>query len=247
LRAHVLEPLGLAHTTVALADAQPAGELAPGHARGARVPNWDHDAYAPMGGLLSSTRELAKFLQAALGGDAAPLAAAFAATTQPQHPAKTEGGSIGLGWFVTPDAKRPVFWHNGQSGGYHSFVGFTRAEGAAAGVVVLTNHAEAIEAIGRGLLRRYPEEIALPAERLAEYAGNYPLAPGLTLALTLEDGVVFLQGTKQPKHRAFASAPDEFFFKTVDASVTFTRDAGGKVTGLVLHQNGRDTPAPRGE
>lgn len=31
--------------------------------------------------------------------------------------------------------------------------------------------------------------------------------------------------------------------KEVDAQVTFTRDASGAATGLVLHQDGRDRPA----
>jgi hypothetical protein len=29
----------------------------------------------------------------------------------------------------------------------------------------------------------------------------------------------------------------------VEAQLTFTRDADGQVSGLVLHQNGRDLPA----
>jgi len=35
-------------------------------------------------------------------------------------------------------------------------------------------------------------------------------------------------------------APSEFFVKEVEAQVTFTRNATGAVTGLVLHQYGRD-------
>jgi hypothetical protein len=37
----------------------------------------------------------------------------------------------------------------------------------------------------------------------------------------------------------YAQAPKEFFYKVVDAQITFTE------TGLVLHQNGRDMPAKR--
>ena len=43
----------------------------------------------------------------------------------------------------------------------------------------------------------------------------------------------------------FASARDEFFYKSVNARLTFIRDAAGRVDGLVLHQNGRDTPAKK--
>jgi len=35
------------------------------------------------------------------------------------------------------------------------------------------------------------------------------------------------------------------FYKIVDAQVTFVKDAGGQVTGLVLHQGGRDLPGKK--
>ena len=35
---------------------------------------------------------------------------------------------------------------------------------------------------------------------------------------------------------------DAFFLTEVDARLTFTRDDAGAVTGVVLHQNGRDLP-----
>jgi hypothetical protein len=40
-------------------------------------------------------------------------------------------------------------------------------------------------------------------------------------------------------------APDRFTVIGVAAEISFDRDAAGKITGLVLHQNGRDMPAPR--
>jgi hypothetical protein len=37
----------------------------------------------------------------------------------------------------------------------------------------------------------------------------------------------------------------DFFLTVVDAQITFVRDSTGVVTGLVLHQNGRDVPGRR--
>ena len=42
-----------------------------------------------------------------------------------------------------------------------------------------------------------------------------------------------------------AQGDDAFFLTEVDAQITFTRDAEGRVDGLVLHQGGRDMPAKR--
>lgn len=43
----------------------------------------------------------------------------------------------------------------------------------------------------------------------------------------------------------FASRPDDFFYKIVDAQLHFERDADNKVVAVVLHQNGRDMRAAR--
>jgi hypothetical protein len=43
----------------------------------------------------------------------------------------------------------------------------------------------------------------------------------------------------------WAEGSNDFFVNEVDAQVTFTRDASGTVTGLVLHQYGRDRLAPK--
>jgi hypothetical protein len=36
-----------------------------------------------------------------------------------------------------------------------------------------------------------------------------------------------------------------FFYRVVDAQVTFVKDPGGQVTGLILHQGGRDAPGKK--
>jgi hypothetical protein len=45
----------------------------------------------------------------------------------------------------------------------------------------------------------------------------------------------------------FASGGDQFFYKIVEAQLTFERNADKKVTAVVLHQNGRDMRAPRAD
>ncbi len=51
------------------------------------------------------------------------------------------------------------------------------------------------------------------------------------------------QPTGQPKNELLAESETDFFLKTIDAQITFVKDAQGKVTGLVLRQGGRDAPA----
>ena len=53
------------------------------------------------------------------------------------------------------------------------------------------------------------------------------------------------QATGQGAAPIVASARDEFFYRVVDAQISFVRDSTGKVVSLVLHQGGRDLAAPR--
>jgi hypothetical protein len=89
----------------------------------------------------------------------------------------------------------------------------------------------------------YPPAVAIDGKALQQYAGAYDVF-GSDLSVTVRDGHVFAQIGTQPAYEIYASAKDEFYYKIVDAQITFTR-TNGKVTGLILHQNGRDVPAPR--
>jgi hypothetical protein len=63
--------------------------------------------------------------------------------------------------------------------------------------------------------------------------------------MTLENGQLMTQATGQPKFPLFAESETRFFLKVVDAEVDFVKDDKGAVTGLILHQGGRDMKAPR--
>ncbi len=88
--------------------------------------------------------------------------------------------------------------------------------------------------------------IDLPATALSPYVGVYELAQGVQLAITLRDGALYARSsTGGDPVRVWPESNANFFVKEADAQMTFTRDASGMVTGLVLHQYGRDRPAKK--
>jgi hypothetical protein len=89
------------------------------------------------------------------------------------------------------------------------------------------------------------QEITLPEATLAQYVGNYELAPNFVLAVTLENGQLMSQATGQAKVPVYAETETKFFLKVVEASIEFQKDASGAVTGLVLQQSGMTVPAPK--
>ena len=86
--------------------------------------------------------------------------------------------------------------------------------------------------------------IDLPASDLTAYGGVYEISAGLRLEMATRDGGLYATSSMGgPPVRLWPESKTEFFVKEADAQITFVRDANGKVTGLVLHQYGRDRRA----
>ncbi|MGN7127186.1 serine hydrolase [Methylorubrum thiocyanatum] len=92
---------------------------------------------------------------------------------------------------------------------------------------------------------RQHREIAIDRTRLPALTGRYALGPGVEIAVTVEKGRIFAQATRQPRNELVPEGERDFFLRGSDAQVTFTADEAGRVTGLILHQGGYDTEAPR--
>ncbi len=86
------------------------------------------------------------------------------------------------------------------------------------------------------------ERVAIKADAstYGAYVGEYELAPNFIITVTKEDDRLMAQATAQPKWELFPQAPNEFFYKVVDAQITFVRNDQGHVTSLILHQNGQN-------
>ena len=250
VRERILTPLGMADTRIALTPELRA-RLAAGHGADLEpAANWELDALAGAGAWRSTAADMLRFVEAAMDPPDSPLGRALAMAVAPRRETGTPGLRIGLGWHVLTQNGRDITWHNGQTGGYHSFLGF--AEGT--GVVVLANSATNIDDIGLHLVDpaspvRHPAParpaVDVAADVLERYAGRYELTPQFVIEVTREGGILYAQATGQPRFRLFAASPTRFFLRVVEAEVEFTTDAAGNVTGLVLHQGGRETSGRR--
>lgn len=89
------------------------------------------------------------------------------------------------------------------------------------------------------------KEVALDPKIFDGYVGQYQLAPNFILTITREGDKLFAQATGQPKAQIFPESEREFFYKVVDAQITFETDNTGRAISLTLHQNGQDIPAKR--
>lgn len=138
LKAAILDPLGMKSTGLKL-DAAMTARLAPGFgSTGAKASPWDFACLEACGGLRSNVRDMLSFANAAMGKDKTPLAEAFSLAQQSWRKLDGKADEIGLLWMRKRMAdKKLMFWHNGGTGGYRSFLGVVPETGI--GVVILSN------------------------------------------------------------------------------------------------------------
>lgn len=137
LTERVLKPLELNDTTITLSDTQ-MKRMLPGHdAKGKPEENWDFACLGACGALRSTTADMLKFVKANLN-PSGPLKECLLSAQQTWRDVRPGQEEIGLFWVRYANAKKaaPSIWHNGQTGGFHSFVGFVPGRG---GIVVLCN------------------------------------------------------------------------------------------------------------
>ncbi len=249
----VLKPLGMKDTRITLT-ASMQKRLAPGHGPdGAVVRNWDLPAFAGAGALRSTISDMLRYIRANADSTSRPLGAVLATTHSERRPAGSPSLTIGLNWHrVKTPGGTTLVWHNGGTGGYRTFAGYSEATGE--GVVVLANTANSVDEIGFNLLDptmplpplpKVRKEVTLSPDVLARYVGTFNFTPAFALVITRDGAQLYAQATDQPRFALFAEKEDEFFLKVVDAQVSFTKDSTGAVTGLVLHQNGGHGPAKK--
>jgi protein-L-isoaspartate(D-aspartate) O-methyltransferase len=87
--------------------------------------------------------------------------------------------------------------------------------------------------------------VAVDSAILAKYVGRYQLAPAVVLTLTLRDGGLSAQSPGGSEVPIYPESEKRFFYKAVDAQITFVTDKTGRATGLVLRHGGSEVPAQR--
>ena len=95
---------------------------------------------------------------------------------------------------------------------------------------------------------RMVEEKAIQVDPavLDAYVGRYDYAPAqAVLTVTREGGRLFGQVTGQPQYEIYAQSPTEFFWKVVNARVTFVKDEKGQVIKAIHQQAGQKFDAPK--
>jgi CubicO group peptidase (beta-lactamase class C family) len=164
-------------------------------------------------------------------------------------------GHWGLGLQIGGSDANPYFSHGGANEGFRN--NFAAYEKNGEGVFVMTNGdngGQIADEVMHSVANEYQWPDFKPTVRtaiqvdpkvLASYAGTYELMKGFDLVVTVEDGQLMTQATGQDKVHVYPETDTKFFLTVVEAEIEFVKDDQGKVSSLVLHQNGHDMKASR--
>ena len=199
------------------------------------------------GALYSTTRDLLKWEQGLFGGRLLTPASLALLTTPVRN-------QYAFGLAVTQAGGNTTIAHSGGIEGFNTHMAWDPDRRMT--VIVLGNLngpgsdqvAGSLMALARGetvTLASERQAVAVAPEVLRSYEGVYELAPTFAITISVVDGKLMAQATGQDAFELHPESDSRFFLTVVDAQITFTRDDAGAVDGLILHQGGRDSPAPR--
>lgn len=251
LRDRVLDPLGMDDTALSL-DSRLAARFAPPHDIDAEPgAAWQMGVLAGAGGIRSSVHDMLRFARFALGElqpqGSETLTRALALSLIPRRDVTgDERMRVGLGWHINVD--HDVWWHNGQTGGYHAMFEVLPDDGVA--VICLANTANGvIEQLAEGLVGEWldagPLTITLPDYATVESAalerlvGRYGHPLLGVLEVSRAESRLYAQLTMQPPFRIWPESERRFAYRVVEALLEFD-DAEGAAQNVVLFQGGAE-------
>lgn len=226
----VIAPLRLEHT------AFDAGENA-AHAvsGGKEVPAWKfQDALAGAGAIWGSAGDLARLVQVYLGTHEHQLRHDVKRDLEVAKQSDAGPFETTRVWHVARAGKHPIYWHNGGTVGFHSFVGF-RPDTSRGVAILVSGDADPTDAGLQALGATQPKARKMDIDRAI--TGQYRFDDKFGIGILEQQGVLAAQATGQGPLGLHKVGEDWYANGEVDASIHVIRDKGA-VTGIELVQGG---------
>jgi CubicO group peptidase (beta-lactamase class C family) len=159
--------------------------------------------------------------------------------------------NYGYGWIIDSFEGKQMVAHSGGAAGYRS--NFARIPEDDICIILLNNHENAyVDLITKSLLNilfdkpyKIPAEIKLAAPVLAQFTGAFAVKPSFTMYITIEDGRLVAQASRQRKTVLLAEKENYFFAEEANGFLEFTKDEKGNYNELVIHQGGQQMSGKR--
>ncbi len=233
LAEYVTGPSGMVQTYT---QSRPDGvRTARGHTQnGTATSSWDFAVNTDgVGGVRASLDDMISYARANLGSTEPEAARRFRATHA--EVASLNGTTLGMNWIHVPLGQRKLLMHEGGTGGFSSLLAIDPA-GRKAVVILSDTSVNAINGLAGLGMHLMDPTIPLPAPRtvaeppaelLENLSGRFMLEGGLGMAVTHEDGALYIQATGQPRFRMAYDSAGDFFPEAFDALLRPQPAAGG--------------------
>lgn len=259
------EPLGMkdsgVHEATAILENEATGYMFEGD-RLKKALNWDMSKAGGAGALYSTVGDLQRWNEALFAGRVLrkeTLAAAFTPVRiKDESASEPKETGYGYGWSIQ---KFRGVDEIGHGGGLHGFVSqLSRIPKENLTVTVLANSLPSLPGLDPGELthqivefylgeklaqRELPNAASgISVEKLEAIVGRYDYGNAV-LTVTRREERIFAQLSGQPEFEIYPKNETTFFWKVVEAEVTFVKNADGRVTKAVHRQGGGTVDAPR--
>jgi len=205
------------------------------------------------GSLYSTTQDLRKWVEGLFGGK-------ILSSQSLKKMITPFTNDYGLGVIMQPVDGCNTIMHGGGINGFSTMMLYSPEDKLM--VIVLANLngigfvpgdlATKLVAIAHGnavILPSERKEVIISPELLANYVGTYNLTlmnkaypmPPVNFVITLEHGYLMAEGAKKPKTQLFPESETKFFGRIPDVQIEFISTARGKISKLVLHQDGEES------
>lgn len=120
---------------------------------------WNHEPqnWSGAGGIVSTLPEMLLYLKAQMNKNSSELTSAIQMSHEPLFK-ESNTSSVAMNWMISksPQLNQPFLWHNGGTGGFSSFIGFT--EDKQYGLVILSNSSNDLDDFALDLLKELMKE-----------------------------------------------------------------------------------------
>jgi CubicO group peptidase (beta-lactamase class C family) len=264
LQKNFFDPLGMKNTGV-----HHSGPALPHEALGyefsdgkfTNALNWDMSWAGGAGALYSTVQDLFRWNEGVFGGkflSEVSLKSAWTPVKTEENPEDSPDNGYGYGWQIATLRGARQISHGGGLNGFSSII--LRLPRESFTVVVLANALPGAPGADPSQLAQIVTQVYLGEKlaprggravgtnispsALAALVGRYDYG-GAIMTVTQKDSHLYAQLAGQPRFEIFPKSDSEFYWKVVDAQVTFVKDKSGRVIKAVHHQNGMVINAPR--
>ena len=241
----ILKNLDMQDTKFHLTD-ELRSRFADAHIRDKQVPHWEIKEFFGAGGLHSTAKDLARFVEANMGFYKSDIKDLLDESLKNRAPQDIPFLDVGLEWNLSYKYKPEIIYHGGITGGHQVFIGFCKE--TKTGVVITSNSAANISDIGKNILNdnwylnEYRQQATLVPMFLLQFVGNYESDNRDSVSIEFEPAghlstLLFKKGF-YPALRLYPSSDNSFFVKAVDLNLTFIRDEKNNIIGMDVFYNG---------